>query len=73
MDIKKGELVKIKTSRKGEYIAEALKDFNTWKDDWFPVKVAQDKPVYGMTKVWRKGDEIPCRKSLVKHITKVEK
>ena len=66
MKIQKGQLVKVHDCRKGDYIGIASADFDTAADDWFPVHLAQDKPVnssQGRPK-WFKGEDIPCRRGL---------
>lgn len=46
-----------------KYIGKATKDFDT-EDEWWPIVVDQDKPVFGISAVWVKGEEIPARKQL---------
>ncbi len=67
MLIKKGQLVFVKSSRKGNYKAIALKDFDTENDEWYPVALAElGKSLVGMNKdnIWVAGDEVPCRRGL---------
>ena len=72
MKIKKGTKLLIGHSRKGEFKAIAIKDFDTEKEEFYPVAVAQDQ-VCGMSDAWVEGEEIPCRRSLCKIIKVVEK
>ncbi len=46
-----------------EYIGKAIRDFDT-EDEWWPIVVDQDRPIYGISRVWGRGDEIPARKGL---------
>lgn len=46
-----------------EYIGKAIRDFDT-EDDWWPIVVDQDRPIYGISGVWGRGDEIPARNGL---------
>lgn len=46
-----------------EYIGKATRDFDT-ENDWWPIIVDQDRPVFGVSTVWLDGDEIPARKQL---------
>lgn len=64
MTIKKNTLIQINSSRHPIFKATAIKDFDT-NDEWYPVSLADDY-LEGMSKCWVKGDEIPCRKSLVR-------
>lgn len=66
MKIKKGQTLKIHDCRKGDYVGIASTDFDTVTDDWYPVHVAQDKPICGLQgrSKWFKGEEIPCRRGL---------
>jgi len=71
MKVKAGEQVKVVKARKSPvpYIARATRDFDTDTDDWWPLVLDQDKPVYGINWEWRKGAELPERKG----ITEIEK
>ncbi len=66
MEIKKGTIVKINCSRKGEYIARVTEDFDTIKDTFYPVELAQVKTIQGLNTFWEMGDSIPCRGSFCK-------
>lgn len=70
MLIKKGQKLKIKHSRKGEFIGIATENFDTVKSKWWPIK-AQDF-VKGMSQDWEPGERIPCRGSFVKNWTLCE-
>ena len=63
MKIKKGTIVKVKEPKWGDYIGIARTDFDT-EDEWYAIAVHQEKPVYGISKIWNNGDEIPCRNGL---------
>ena len=60
MIIKKGTQLIVKSTRKGQYKAEATEDFNT-DNDWYPVKTLE--LVRGRSEDWEPGESIPCRAS----------
>ncbi len=62
MIIKKGTILFVHDPRKGRYEAEALRDFDTEKEEFYPVTPL--RTVVGMVNIWEHGDEIPCRKGL---------
>lgn len=62
MKIKKGQKFIVKSRYKGVYKAIALKDFDTKKDEFYPVAALHT--VKGFTQKWKKGDPIPCNRSL---------
>ncbi|UTD07104.1 hypothetical protein E4N90_03740 [Treponema denticola] len=64
MIIKKNTLLQINSSRHPVFKAIAIKDFNT-NEEWYPLSLADDY-LEGMSKYWMKGEEVPCRKSLVR-------
>ena len=64
MKIKKGTILLVKHSRKGEFFGKALKDFDTEVDEFYPIAVAQEKKIEGLNTEWENGEEIPCRNSL---------
>jgi hypothetical protein len=61
MKIKKGTLVQVNHSRSGNWKALATKDFDTKKDEWYPLQLV-DEEVNGMSTSWIKGDEMPARR-----------
>ncbi len=61
--IKKGTILKINHTRKGQFYGMAIRNFNT-KEEFYPIKVIQLKSVQGMNTEWSVLDKIPCRKSL---------
>ena len=65
MEIKKGTLLKIYHQRKGIFYGEAIRDFNTEKEEFYPIKVKY-KTVAGLSEIWEDGDTIPCRNTLCK-------
>ena len=67
MKIKKGQLLRIEHIRKGTFVAEALRDFDSEEALWFPVAPAEES-VGGMGEPWALGEEIPCRASFVRSI-----
>ena len=63
MIIKKGQKFKVYGGRgKGNYIGEATADFDTEKDDWYPVKTLQY--VACISRDWIEGENIPCRNGI---------
>ncbi len=67
MKIKKGQKLKIKHRRIGTFYAIAKEDFDTKREQSYPV-VAAESPVEGIVNVWISGDEIPCLSRLVESI-----
>lgn len=62
MKIKKGQLLFVRAGiGKSDYKAIAESDFDTETDDWYPVILDQSQ-LDGLSKSWRKGDVIPCRR-----------
>lgn len=68
MKIKKGTLLKVNHSRKGTFEGIAIKDFDTTKEEFYPIALAQKNPIKGISinMEWIEGEEIPCRNSLCK-------
>ena len=64
MKIKKGTRIIVSDIRKGVYHAIAGDDFDTEKNEFYPVIAAQT--VHGLVNDWFAGDHVPCRKSLAK-------
>lgn len=62
MKIKKDQKITIRSRRKGIYKAIAVRDFDTETDDFYPVAALES--VRGITQVWKKGDLVPCRRTL---------
>lgn len=73
MLIKQGQVIRVNHSRKGSMTVMATKDFETAEVEFWPVSLAQEKPVKGigdseglsMSTRWYEGDPIPCKGSLV--------
>lgn len=70
MKITKGQKLIIKHDRKGKFNAVAKKDFDTEKEEWYPVVVGVDF-VEGMASNWIEGEDISCRASFVSDIKTV--
>jgi hypothetical protein len=64
MLIKKGTLLKVNHSRKGQFIAIADQDFDSETENFYPLSLAQEKRIYGLNRSWIKGDIITCRRTL---------
>jgi len=62
VEIKKGQIVEVRHTRKGTFTGKATRDFDTEKEEWYPIAVYHDF-VKGMAMftAWGNGDEIPCR------------
>lgn len=65
MQIKKGELLLVKHSRSGTWKGVASEDFDTEKDEWYSIKLAQPS-VQGLSTEWEEGEEMPARRGLCK-------
>jgi len=70
MFVKKDTILDINHSRKGQFRAIALENFDTNKTEFYPVAIAllKGKPsaVRGLNpnNIWVAGDAIPCRNTL---------
>jgi len=65
MKIKKGQRLHVVHTRKGEFDAVAIEDFDTETRTFYPVALAKHNPVVeGLNSNWEPGEEIPCRDSL---------
>ena len=60
MQIKAGDKLTVRCSRKGTYLAVATKDFDTEADEWYHV----DEVLQGWNTYWQRGDNVPCRRGL---------
>ena len=65
MKIKKGTLLQVKHSRSGNWKGIATKNFDTEKEEWYPIKLAEER-VDGLNTSWFKGDDMPARNCLCK-------
>ena len=65
MNIKKGTKLKVADKRKGTFIGVAIRDFNTEKEEFYPIALDQEV-LHGLSRNWLKGDEVPCRNTLCK-------
>lgn len=70
MEIKKGQKLNIVHARKGVFKAVALQDFDTEKEEWYPV--ATFEYVEGMANDWLPGETISCRNTLCRKIEVAE-
>lgn len=64
MLIKKGTKVKVEHARKGKFIAIAKKDFNTDKEQFYPLVLVEGETVEGRSDYWEQGEVIPCNSNL---------
>jgi hypothetical protein len=66
MIVKKGQLLNVNHNRSGKWVGIATKDFDTEKEEWYPIALAQEKPVRGLARetIWESGDSMPCRNTL---------
>jgi hypothetical protein len=72
MTISKGAIVRINHTRKGSFCAQATESFDTEKEVFWPLRVAQMEGIDGLNNSWELGDEIPCRGEFVKHFEVLE-
>ena len=63
MEIKKGQKVIVRHNRSGTWNGIAKEDFDTNKDEWYPISLDQEF-VEGLNTVWHKGDNMPARRGL---------
>ena len=64
MEIKEGTKLKVRHARKGAFDAVATADFDTEKDEWYPVATAEVVKGKSTMMEWVPGESIPCRNSL---------
>ena len=64
MIIKKGAILDVKHSRSGNWTGIATEDFDTEKDEWYPLALAQEEIVEGMNIFWEKSNDMPARRGL---------
>lgn len=63
MKFKKGDKVLVKHSRSGTWNGIVSEDFDTEKDEWYSIKLAE-KRVEGVSTYWEEGEEMPSRRGL---------
>jgi hypothetical protein len=73
MKILKGEFLSVIDTRKGNFDAIAIEDFDTEKEEFYPIAVDQKKPIEGMANTWQKGEKIPARRGISKIIRRGNK
>lgn len=67
MKINAGDKLIVKHQRKGTFKAVALCGFDTEKDEWYSMALAEGEMVKAMSDIigeWIGGEHIPCRASL---------
>ena len=64
MEIKKDTILDVNHKRKGKFIGIVLEDFDSEKEEFYPIAVAQFNPVRGMANDWEVMEKIPCRATL---------
>lgn len=62
MLIKKDQEFTVRHRRKGTFRAKAVRDFDTEKEEFYPVVTCEY--VGGCVNDWIPGEQIPCRKCL---------
>lgn len=62
MIIKAGTKIFIKDRRKGSFHGVAERDFDTEKDEFYPIITSEY--VAGIANDWDVGERIPCRKGI---------
>ena len=71
MKIKKGQLLAVSHRRKGNFTGIAKRDFDTDDEEFFPIALAQEEVVVGISNDWIEGETVPCRNTLCT-ISKIE-
>ena len=66
MRIKKGTLLEVTHCRSGKWLGIATRDFDTDKEEFYPLALAQKYTVKGLNTVWEEGENMPCRNCLCK-------
>lgn len=61
---KKGQRVNVNHSRSGKWVGIVTRDFDTEKEEWYPINLDQDRDVIGANTVWHRGDSMPARNTL---------
>lgn len=69
-DLKIGDVVRIKHNRKGIFTIKVTS--NNSDSEWLGAEVYSDKPVYGTVNTWVNGERIPCRKSFITILEKLQ-
>ena len=64
MKIKKDTLLNVNHSRSGKWVGIATDDFDTEKDEWYPIALAQEAEVHRLNTFWEKGENMPARRGL---------
>ncbi len=62
MIIKKGQTFTVQDRRKGAFKGVAIADFDTEKDEFYPVATLEY--VAGVANDWEPGEAIPCRRGI---------
>jgi len=62
--IKKGTILNVRHTRSGKWTGIATQDFDTELVEFYPIALAQEEIVEGLTVQYLPGDNMPCRKSL---------
>lgn len=64
MFIKKDTVLEVNHSRSGKWTGIATEDFDTEKDEWYPIALYQEEVVEGLSTNWVKGEDMPARRGL---------
>ena len=68
MKLSKNTTVQVSHKRLGKFLGIVSRDFDTDEEEFYPIKLYQDTPVYGLSTMFSKGDDMPCRNMFVKII-----
>ena len=68
MKISKNTTVQVRHKRLGKFVGIVSRDFDTDEEEFYPIKLYQDTPIYGLSTTFIKGDDMPCRNEFVKII-----
>lgn len=72
MIITQGTRVRVTHLRSGTWEAVAKSDFDTALSDWFPLVLAEGQHAKGLSSGYGPGNDIPCRRSLVRSIERLK-
>lgn len=68
MKISKNTTVQVRHKRLGKFVGIVSRDFDTDEEEFYPIKLYQDTPIYSLSTTFIKGDDMPCRNEFVKII-----
>lgn len=63
--IKKGTILQVTHVKKGFFTGIVTRDFDNLRENFFPIALHQDQNLKDANYEWKRGEEIPCRSTLV--------